>query len=433
MATFDEYKTALEGKLTELKTAVDNVSIETDAEGTVHLDEKQFNDITAIKSEVHSLRNAIETTNEAKEIRAWLEAPNDSPAAFGGREEAKDLSEAFLDSPEFKDMLQSKGFNMRAPFEVNRADIAGDGFYGTKASGSGGLWTGTTYAQGTQSVRNVGTVVQSSPLQPRPQQTQRVRDLFPSASTSSNLIEYFQVHGFNNAAATVAEYTGDATTGNFGLKPKSGISFRQAQDPVRTVAHWTPIHRNMLADVPQMRSVLQTELMYGLKLAEDAQLLSGDGQGENLLGILNRPGIQQHAQGTTDTKAEAIRRAITKSALALFPASGIIMHPNDWEDVELIKAEGDGQYVVAQNVVVGAQSRLWRLPVVETPVIPEGTALVGAFGQAAKIWDREQANLRIAEQHEDFFTRNAVVLLVEERLGLSMERPEGIVEVTFKA
>jgi HK97 family phage major capsid protein len=80
---------------------------------------------------------------------------------------------------------------------------------------------------------------------------------------------------------------------------------------------------------------------------------------------------------------------------------------------------------------VGLETRVWRQPVVDTPAIPEGTALTGAFGTGAQLYDRQMANIRIAEQHADFFVRNAVVILCEERIALAVKRPEAFVKGTF--
>ena len=71
------------------------------------------------------------------------------------------------------------------------------------------------------------------------------------------------------------------------------------------------------------------------------------------------------------------------------------------------------------------------MPVVQTPAMAQGTALVGAFGLGSQLYDREASNIRIAEQHADFFIRNAVVILAEERLALATKRPESFVVVTF--
>jgi len=181
--------------------------------------------------------------------------------------------------------------------------------------------------------------------------------------------------------------------------------------------------------------------MYGLRLQEDAQILNGDGTGENLLGVLQTPGIQTYnwsdgaysaTAGLSDSKADAIRRAATLSFLAYYEPSGVVLHPNDWEDLELTK-DGNGQYLIAVSVAMGGEPKVWRLPVVETPAMTEGEALVGSFGQGAQLYDREQASIRISEQHADFFIRNAIVILAEQRLALAVKRPESFVKVSFDA
>jgi HK97 family phage major capsid protein len=80
---------------------------------------------------------------------------------------------------------------------------------------------------------------------------------------------------------------------------------------------------------------------------------------------------------------------------------------------------------------MGGEPRVWRMPVVDTPAIEQGTALVGAFGTGAQLYDREQASIRISEQHSDFFVRNAIVVLAEQRLALAVKRPEAFVAVDF--
>jgi len=182
-----------------------------------------------------------------------------------------------------------------------------------------------------------------------------------------------------------------------------------------------------------LRSIIDNELMYGLRLLEDNQILNGDGTGENLLGVLQTPGIQNYAWSSGiagDTQADAIRRAATLSFLAYYEPSGVVMHPNDWENIELTK-DANGQYLIAVSVAMGGEPKVWRMPIIDTPAMAEGTALVGAFGTGAQLYDREQASIRISEQHSDFFVRNAIVVLAEQRLALAVKRPEAFVAVDF--
>ena len=118
------------------------------------------------------------------------------------------------------------------------------------------------------------------------------------------------------------------------------------------------------------------------------------------------------------------------SFLAYYEPSGVVLHPNDWEDIELTK-NTQGTYLFSVSMQVGGEARIWRMPVIDTPAMPEGTALVGAFGTGAQLYDREQASIRISEQHADFFVRNAIVVLAEERLALAVKRPESFVKIDF--
>lgn len=345
--------------------------------------------------------------------------------AFGA--EAKSLGEMFTASDEFKKMVTSGRKTMDSPFMVERKDVASMGTYGQKDIYTGSVAPLSTLGFGRR---------QQDPMVPRAQRVNRVRDLFPVAGTNANLIDFFRVVGFaeNNGAGnagTVPERDGTA----FGLKPKSNLEFEAAQAPVRTIAHWEAAHRNVLSDEPQLQATINNELLYGLALEEDEQILNGDGTGENLLGILNTPNVQVYSQVATDQKSDALRRAATLAVIANYPPTGYVLHPYDWEDVELQKAAagGDGQYMLVTNFTNGLSTTIWRQPVVETPAMPNGTFLTGAFGIGAQLYDRMSANIRIAEQHQDFFVRNAVAILAEERIALAVKRPESFVVGTFLA
>lgn len=342
-------------------------------------------------------------------------------------EATKSLGERFTSSQEFKDLRASGAHTMPRAWEVHGQDITR-----TQTKDVYGGMSGSTF----DTIAEGFGGRQLDPMVPRNFRRARVRDLFPVARTSSNLIDFFRVLGFgtdrldlSSSASVVPDYSGGA----FGLKPQSTLKFETAQAPVRTIAHWEAAHRNVLADEPQLQSTINNELLYGLRLTEDDQILNGTGTSEDLLGVLNTPGIQTYAGSAGeigDQYQDTIRRALTKVILAYYDATGIVVHPSDWEQIETGKAT-DGHYTVTTNVTIGAESRLWSVPVVDSPAITEGTALVGAFGLGAQLYDRQEANIRIAEQHSDFFIRNAVVVLAEERLALAVKRPESFVKVTF--
>jgi HK97 family phage major capsid protein len=437
MAEFKELKSAYETKSAELQETVKSVTAETTIEnGNVTIPETGFKAVKALRAELSEIEELL-TAGEHKSALADLAANGEGAAARFAAPvvERKSVATTLLESDEYKAMLESRRYGMDQAVSIDGSDIIAtkDVF--------------TNMNSGT-SPRGYGIVHQELPFVSPKQLTTRVRDLFPKASTTSNLLEYFKSTGWTTAnpnnAAFVPERTNSAggavtsigdPTNVFGLKPKSSIAFESASDPVRTIAHWVAAHRNALADKPQMRSIIDNELLYGLALVEDDALLNGDGTGDTLLGILNRSGIQQYVNDESDhpgdQMSDVVRRALTLCELAFFPSNGIVLHPLDWESLELQKSSGGGDYMLATNVAVGARKTVWQVPVVSTPAIASGTFLTGAFGQAAQVYDREEANIRVAEQHADLFARNAVAILAEERLALTVPRPEGLVHGAF--
>ena len=422
-----ELKTALSEKVEFSKTIADSFEI---VDGTVVVEDEQKSAFDSNMAEVREIKGLLEDLEAVKGADAYLSQPAGSAGGFSTpeRKSAGSLGEQFVNSPEFKELQNGRnGANMRTPFELKQANIGGMWRGGQKDIYAGDFPSTGDYPSG---------AVQDDGMIDRNRRVARVRDLFPVQTTTAGVIEYFRVGGFTNAASTVPQRNAGDT--NFGLKPQSALSFTGQQSPVRTIAHWEAAHRNVLADEPQLRGIIDNELLYGLRLTEDAQILAGSGNGEDLTGILNTPGIQSYdwSDGATapvaDTKADSLRRAATLAFLAYYQPTGVVLHPNDWEDIELTK-NTQGDYLLAVSIALGGEPRVWRMPVIDTPAIEEGKALLGAFGLGAQLYDREEANIRVAEQHSDFFVRNAVVVLAEERLALAVKRPESFVEVNFDA
>lgn len=421
---------ALRQKMASNKEIADSFRVE-DGTVVVSLDQKSAFDKNM--ADIKEIKGLIDGLENMRTVDQWgSEAPVESLAAavaagesLGRYSSTKSLGSMFLDSVEFKNLAGGRnGANMPSPFVLNTGDVTG--MWGQKDLFSA-LPTGTPGSFGT---------IERDPIVVIPQRTRRVRDLFPSRTTTAAVIEYFQMTGFTNNASSVAERNPGNTA--FQTKPQSSFTFVGQQAPVRTLAHFEAAHRNVLADEPQLRSIIDNELLYGLRLQEDAQILNGNGTGENLTGILNTSGIQTYSwsSGATlpvpDTKGDAIRRAATLAYLAYYEPTGVVVHPNDYEDIELTK-NSQGTYLMAVSMQLGSEARIWRMPIVDTPAITEGTALVGAFGTGAQIYDREQASIRISEQHSDFFVRNAIVILAEQRLALAVKRPESFVKITFNS
>ena len=70
------------------------------------------------------------------------------------------------------------------------------------------------------------------------------------------------------------------------LKPENQLNFQSLSEKVRLLATWIPATRQILDDLTELWNFLVGSLPYYVNLVEEIQLLSGDGTGENLHGLI---------------------------------------------------------------------------------------------------------------------------------------------------
>jgi HK97 family phage major capsid protein len=264
-----------------------------------------------------------------------------------------------------------------------------------------------------------------------------VSDLLPQGTTTSQSIIYVQETAVTNAAATVAEGA---------AKPQSDLTLAQVTEVVRKIATSAKISDEMVNDVGYIQSYVNGRLVLFVRLAEEDQLLNGNGTAPNLRGILNRTGLTAAQAVGADTRPDAIFKEITKiRAGAFLEPDAIVIHPTDWQTVRLLK-DGNQQYYGGgpfgfapygnangggdTNQLADGSDTLWNMRVVVTPAIAQGTALVGAFGLSAQVYRREGIRVEATNSNEDDFLKNLIAIRVEERLALAVYRPAGFGTVT---
>ena len=266
-------------------------------------------------------------------------------------------------------------------------------------------------------------------IEPGIRQELLIRDLIPTTPVSQgNAFTYFKELLHTRGAATVAEG---------GTKPSSNVTFEEVTDTVKKIAVWMPVTDEALDDVPQLYSYIQELLRYDLKLAEEAQILKGDGLGNNLNGIMTQATTFDAALAAAgDTAIDTVRRAIYQvRKQSKRRADAVVMTELDWMNIELEK-DANNRYLFA-NLQGLVSPILWGRPVVASDSMDEGDGttvggefLVGAFAQGARLYDRMSFAVKMGWINDDFI-KNQRVLLVEERLGLAVRRAPAFVKGTF--
>ena len=207
-------------------------------------------------------------------------------------------------------------------------------------------------------------------------------------------------------------------------------------DALSKVAGFIKLSDEMLEDLDFLVSEINGRLLYDLSLVEESQVLSGDGTGTNLLGLLNRSGVQT-GTATADTLADEIFKSMTKVANATgLAADALVINPADYEGLRLAKDGNEqyygGGYFAGQYGVGGVpeQPPVWGLRTVVSPAVAIGKPVVGAFNTAATLYRKGGVAVEATNSNEDDFTRGLVTVRAAERLALAVRRPAAFVKIT---
>jgi HK97 family phage major capsid protein len=285
----------------------------------------------------------------------------------------------------------------------------------------------TTIALSGQSIATPGVVtIERMPgivLEARRRLT--IRQLLTARPTTAGLIYYVKV----NSPLTVASPQVETYA-----KTENAVTFTVGQATVKTIATWIPASKQALDDVTELDGFLRASLPYYVNRLEETQLLSGDGQGENLNGLITQSTAFNTALlNATDgwTRIDQIGAAIEQIALIdEVPPSFVALNPHDLWQMRRTK-DNFGRYILGDPQSVGSPT-IWDLTPVSTNSVVAGTFLVGGGDPAqCEIRDRMEMQVEISTEHADYFTRNLIAIRAEKRLALIVQRPQSFIHGTF--
>lgn len=257
-------------------------------------------------------------------------------------------------------------------------------------------------------------------------------DLITHGRTGSNLVEYVRTNTLTRAAAVVPEASDTSGAGyTTAAKPQASASWVIIQEPVKTIAVWMPITRQILSDAPQLESEIDNFEEADLLLALEEEMITGAGGSSHFTGLENTMGVTPYARIQGDDELQTTRRAKTRTAtIGRAKPTGYLFNPYDWETIDLLRSNTNGSntgfFYMGGPIVMGVEM-LWGLPVAQSEVIPQGTYYTGDLKQM-KLWDREQPTRRITDSHSDFFTHNMIAILTEGRWAFGVRRPAAIIK-----
>ena len=250
-----------------------------------------------------------------------------------------------------------------------------------------------------------------------------IRELFNAVPVSTNMVNSLREAGWTNSAREVSQGAS---------KPESDITFEQYNVPIETVAHTIKMSKQLLEDAPAVVTYIQTRLRDGLAQRIDAQLLNGNGTTPNISGLTDSGNFTAYTPTSSDLLVDAINRARYQLwAIGRVPDTAIV-NPADWGELERTReGTGTGAYLYGPPGSMASMNP-FGVRIVLSNNMTQGSFLIAALGESATLFNRTSAVIELGYVNDDF-QKNLITARCEERLGLGVERPSGILYGEFSA
>ena len=223
--------------------------------------------------------------------------------------------------------------------------------------------------------------------------------------------------------------TGDAApVAEAALKPEVQLRWAPVTQPLETIAEWTAVTIQALADFPALRQLIDTDLRNILMNKVDDQLLNGTGATPQILGIMNTPGVATQAF-VTDIPTTIITAITTIITSGNGTPTAILMNAVDWQGVRT-SVNAQGVFLWGPPTDQGVM-RMWGVPVYAVPRLAAGFAIVGDF-RFATIFQSMGVTFIVGWKNDDII-RNLQTIVCEIRLMLALRRPAAFIKADTAA
>jgi len=246
-----------------------------------------------------------------------------------------------------------------------------------------------------------------------------VLDVVPMGSTSSNQVHYTQENAFTNSAAERAEGV---------AKPESTLTFKLVEEPVRTIAHFIKLSKQVLDDAPALEGYVNRRLSHGVRNRLEFQILRGNGTSPNLAGLSASGNNTAFTPATGDSELDSLNKAKYATIGADFMANTVFINPADWGKIERAKITG-GAYVLGDGAAItyvanGMIPRVWGMNVVMSNNVEAGKFYVLDIN-AIEMMLRQAVTVEMGFVNDDF-TKNLFTLRAEMRGALAVYQPTAV-------
>ncbi|MBF6060515.1 phage major capsid protein [Nocardia terpenica] len=294
----------------------------------------------------------------------------------------------------------------------------------------------------------------------------QLTDVIPSSAITTNNLSYVVESMFTNNAAETPEA---------GEYPYSSVKLDRVYEQLGKITNALKLTDETIADSAMFHNFASGRLVLGVQRKEEVALLAGQGGGQgNINGLLNRSSGFTKAPGFTPVTVNNVAfpptgtpgagtapevmptvtygRQVKGDAAGAYPAAGAIaeslffgttdvwlnswiapthyiLNPLDWQVIRLGK-DRQGEYYgpsffgASYGVQQPAPDSLWGKPVIVTPAIPQGTALVASLTrEVLEAFRRQGISVEMTNANGNDFDHGLWSVRAQMRTGLAVYRP----------
>lgn len=389
------------------------MSIEEDIAGKISAIDGKISDnvqsVAKMQADMDACKSSqTEMLNTIKGMQSELAALQQLGAASAHTEETKsDYGSRFVTSEKFKAFKSIMQSDRKASIRLELAAPET-----TQASNSASR---TSLAM----PYNAGLVTD-------PRQVLNIESLFGKISINANAYQYVK-YGFK----TTLTATGPAVVAEGSAKPESNYGGTIETGTIKTLAHWTKMTEQMIADDENIVSYINDDMQYQLNKVIDAQIVNGTGSGE-LKGLSASGNYTDYITGagieSGDTVIDLILKVKTQMEAANIRNISLLLNPVDWCKV-LCSKNVNKDYLIPGIVDIPTQ-RIWGIPVILSGSVTSGKFHMGNFAEGGKIFERQGIAVELARSGDDF-EKNLMTLRVERRLDFAVVQPKALAYGNF--
>ena len=265
-------------------------------------------------------------------------------------------------------------------------------------------------------------------------QSTRLNDIAPNGVRRLRVVEALTSvpADSNQVSATVERESVNGAAGQTAEGAAVGetsLDFDLLTLPVVTVAHSVPVSNQVIQDSPALERFLNTRMNQFLMNRLEEEVINGDGSAGRYSGLTNTGNFTEYTPISGDTALDSIRKAVAEMEVAEFYASAIMLHPEDWAAIEILKDQADayilGNGGAASYVSQGMGANLWGVPVITSKSVAQGKFIAADLNSAVVHFMRQDATVELGYVANQFREMSSTIL-ASMRGALIVTNPNGV-------